>query len=224
MKNKNLIPFKETAIIALGEAVVSALVIALFALFELLGFTLLGTFDHTVPLGALLGSLVVVLNFLFLSISTNNTIDKIMAERPEGEMDDEQAAKFAQEYAMKLQASVKLSFIIRTLSMLAALIVAFTVGVFNVIATVIPLFMLRPIIYVTEIFRRKLAPAQNIYTQSYTDLSSDEEDGEDRAQIREEDECSRENKCNGEEKCGRDGDGRGEDVPALSDKTDVPEE
>ena len=221
MKNKNLIPFKETAIIALGEAVVSALVIALFALFELLGFTLLGTFDYTVPLGALLGSLVVVLNFLFLSISTNNTIDKIMAERPEGEMDDEQAAKFAQEYAMKLQASVKLSFIIRTLSMLAALIVAFTVGVFNVIATVIPLFMLRPIIYVTEIFRRKLAPAQNIYTQSYTDLSSDEED---RAQIREEDECSRENKCNGEEKFGRDGDGRGEDVPALSDKTDVPEE
>ena len=106
MKNKNLIPFKETAIIALGEAVVSALVIALFALFELLGFTLLGTFDYTVPLGALLGSLVVVLNFLFLSISTNNTIDKIMAERPEGEMDDEQAAKFAKGELLELYESV----------------------------------------------------------------------------------------------------------------------
>lgn len=171
MKNKNLIPFRETAIIALGEAIVSGIIIAVFAL--------LGKFDHTVALGALLGSLVIVLNFLFLSISTNKAVDKIMALRPDGEMDDEQAAKFAQENAVRLQATVKLSFIIRTLSMLAALVVAFLTGVFNLIATVIPLLMLRPIIYVTEIFRRKLSPSADICSASYSDITDTDAGGDE---------------------------------------------
>lgn len=147
MKNNKLVPYRETAIITLGEAIVSAVVIAVFLA--------IGKYDYTVALGALLGSAVIILNFFFLSLSTNRAIDKIMALRPDGDMDEEQIAAFAKENTVKIQNTAKISYIIRTFSMLAAFIVALISGVFNVISTVIPLLMLRPIIYVTELIRKK---------------------------------------------------------------------
>ena len=147
MKNNNLVPFRETAIIALGEAIVSGIIIAVFLA--------IGKYNYTVALGALLGSAVIILNFFFLSFFTNRAIDKIMALRPEGDMDEEQIAKFTQENAVKIQNTAKISYVIRTFTMLAAFIAALISGVFNVISTVIPLLMLRPIIYVAELFRRK---------------------------------------------------------------------
>ena len=147
MKEK-LTPFIETAFVAVGEAVVALLV--------MLGFFIFGKFDLTVALGAMLGAAVITLNFLFLSITTNKAFDDALALRGDGEMDEEAAAEFAANQAAKFQNAAKLSFIIRTVSMLAALVAAFLIpGVFNVLATVIPLLMLRPIIYVRELFRRK---------------------------------------------------------------------
>jgi hypothetical protein len=147
MKAK-LTPFIETAFVAIGEALVSLIVMLVFFLF--------GKFDYTVALGAVLGAGVITFNFLFLSLTTNKAVDDVMALRGDGEMDEEAAAEFAKEHAQRFQNAVRLSFIIRTFSMLAALVLAFLLSsVFNVIATVIPLLMLRPIIYVRELFRRK---------------------------------------------------------------------
>lgn len=209
MNNKS-VPFKETLYLAIGEAAVSAIVVAVFLI--------IGKYNFTVLTGACLGSLVTVLNFLFLSISVNNAIDKALENAPrspvtvaedsstfseelaeverevlvsglstgecaEGTEPDGAAAScdqataehsvetlpdepdlpdeaelFAAQYAAQVQNSVKLSYIIRTVSMLAALVLSFVLGrVFNVIATVVPLLMFRPVLTVESLIRGKLA-------------------------------------------------------------------
>ena len=109
----------------------------------------------------LLGSVVTVLNYLFLSISVNNAIDKFLTMRGSLEMDDEEAEKFVAKHALGIQNTIKISFIIRTVSMLAALILAFLTDVFNPLATLIPLLAFRPIITAVEKFRRRGEAAPN---------------------------------------------------------------
>ena len=147
MKKTNLIPFRETSIIALGELIVSAIVVAVFAV--------IGKLDHTVILGAVLGSAVIILNFLFISITTNNALDRIMDIRGNAEMSEEEIASFTKENTVKLQSTMQLSYFIRLISMIAALVLALLTKQFNVISTAIPLFMLRPIIYVSELIRKR---------------------------------------------------------------------
>lgn len=146
MKNKNL-PLYETAFILIGELIVSLIVCGIYLI--------IGKFSYKVITGALLGSAVTVLNFLFLAISTNRAFDKAIEARGTKEMDDEEAERFAAEHQASLQNAVKLSFIIRTLTMLLALIVAFLLKWFDVIATLVPLLMLRPIITAESILRQK---------------------------------------------------------------------
>ncbi len=181
----NKVPKRETLILALGEALVAALIC--------LGYLLIGRFEWQVATGAVLGGTVTVLNFLFLAISVNRALDKIIGEGidkdkldksledlyekagsdntasedinvsdedTDGEVSecdrqDDAAARFANENAGKLQNAVKLSFIIRSASMVAALVVAFLTGWFDVIATVIPLFMQRPILTASEMLRKE---------------------------------------------------------------------
>ena len=76
MTNKNKTVLKEVTSLAVGEVIVSALVILGFFLLSL--FTEI-TLDYKVFLGVLLGSIVTVLNYLFLSISVNRAIDKFLA-------------------------------------------------------------------------------------------------------------------------------------------------
>ena len=158
MTNKNKTVLKEVTSLAIGEVIVSALVILGFFLLSL--FTEI-TLDYKVFLGVLLGSIVTVLNYLFLSISVNRAIDKFLALRGSREMGEEEAAEFANKHALGIQNTIKTSFIIRTVSMLAALIVAFITDVFNPLATLIPLLMFRPIITILENFRRRGEPAPN---------------------------------------------------------------
>ncbi len=146
MKNKNL-PFYETAFILLGEIIVSLIVCGVYLI--------IGKFSYKVVTGVTLGSCVMVLNFLFLAISTNRAFDKAVEMRGGKEMDEEEADKFTEAHTAELNNAVKLSFIIRTFTMLAALIVAFILDEFDVIATVIPLLMLRPIIMVEALLREK---------------------------------------------------------------------
>lgn len=147
MKNKNS-AIKETSFVALGELIVSLIIVAVYML--------INQFSYKVVTGVVLGSLVITLNYLFLSISVNRAIDAAMENRGEGELDEEATEIFVRENSAKLQNAVKLSFIIRTVSMLAALIIAFVSGQFDVLATLIPLLMLRPIIMATEYFRKKV--------------------------------------------------------------------
>lgn len=185
MNQQNKIPLRETLFLTVGEIITGAVIIAVYLL--------IGKFDYTVITGAVLGGAVTVLNFLFLAISVNRAIDRILAQReftptpiPEasaesaqkadceqaasevnsedadsdsededgGEADDE-AAKFAREHQKRLQAAIKLSYVIRTFTMIAALLVALFTKQFNLIATVIPLFMLRPLLMISEMTKRK---------------------------------------------------------------------
>ena len=165
--NSNKIPYREILILAVGELAVGCILC--------LVFFLCGKFDYKVATGALLGGTVTVLNFLFLCIFVNRAIDKCLSgfdptsaeiadtkvpsesDGAENTADDTEdaAAKFAKENAGKLQNAVKLSYVIRTASVIIALILALLTKQFNVIATVIPLLCLRPLLNAAEIFRRK---------------------------------------------------------------------
>lgn len=137
----------QVILLLIGEIVIAALtaigafVISLFTEY---------TFDLSAVTGAVLGALVVVLNFAFLTLSVNRAVDSYLEARGSREMTEEEAERFTNENSMVIQNKIKLSFIIRTLSMLAALVIAFVTGWFNPLCTAIPMLMFRPLIYISE--------------------------------------------------------------------------
>ncbi len=150
--NENKLPKSEILALAVGEVVVGALVCGGFAIADSLGFA---EFDYRVITGALLGVLVIVLNYLFLTLSVNREVENYLALRGNREMDEEEAEKFAAENSMPIQNAIKTSYIIRTATMLAALVVAFVTKWFNPLATAIPLLAFRPLLSLFESLRRK---------------------------------------------------------------------
>ena len=70
-------------------------------------------------------------------------------------MSEEEAERFTQENSMVIQNKIKTSFIIRTVSMLVTLVVAFVLNWFNPLTTVIPMLMFRPLIYISETIKGK---------------------------------------------------------------------
>ncbi len=146
MQKKNL-PFSEYAILTVGEAIVSLIVIGIYLAID--------KFSYQVVTGVLLGSIVTIFNFVFLSVAVNRAVDNVMALRGNQELDEEEAGKFAAEHSAKIQQAVKASYIVRMLVMLAALVAAFLLDWFDVIATLVPLIMFRPIITLGEFFRKK---------------------------------------------------------------------
>lgn len=145
--NKQKLPKSELFAIAAGEVAVSLIVCAVYLI--------INKFTYKVALGALLGSAVTFLNFLALSLMTNRVLDRFMAERGTEEMEEEEATALAMKYQGEIQKQMKLSFIIRNLVMLVTLVVAFIIDVFDVIATLVPLLMLRPILSLTALIKRK---------------------------------------------------------------------
>ena len=62
----------------------------------------------------------------------------------------EDAAEFAEKHAMSIQNAAKLSVIVRMASMLAVLVIAFILEWFNVISTLVPLLMFKPILMLDQ--------------------------------------------------------------------------
>ena len=120
---------KETLAVAVGELVCSALMVGVFAA--------LGYFQMNVLWGALAGSIVMIANYFFMAITVNLAADR--AEK--GEVT--QAKKM-----------VQLSSTVRLIVMGVALVVGIKLGA-NVIALALPLAFLRPVLMVTEFFRKK---------------------------------------------------------------------
>ncbi len=145
MKEKNPV-FRETARLAIGEIIVSALVIAVYALVQ-------KTVRWQVPVSALIGSAVMVANFFFLAKSTDALFMQAMEARGNKEMTEEEIAKFTAEYQLKMATKTQLSFIIRMISMAAT--IALTFIFLEGIAATVPLLMQRPLLYVNEFFRKK---------------------------------------------------------------------
>lgn len=154
--NENKLPKSEVLTLTIGEVIVGVLVVSGFVVADALGFY---EFDYRIITGALLGILVTVLNYLFLTLSVNRAVNNYLALRGDREMSDEEAEKFAAENSMPIQNAIKTSYITRTVTMLAALVVAFVTKWFNPLATAIPLLAFRPLLSLGEIIRQKTEKA-----------------------------------------------------------------
>ena len=146
---ENRIPVFELLFLIIGEVAVSAVIALVYFIID--------KFTLSVIFGALLGGAVTVINFLFLIITTNRAIDKTLLLRGDGEMSDEEAAEFAKKHRSGLAAAQKISYIVRMISVAATLVLALLLrDVFDVIATVVPLLMLRPMLTVSQLVKTKL--------------------------------------------------------------------
>jgi hypothetical protein len=147
MQKKNM-PTSEILFLVVGEIIVSLIVSGVYVLLDRFSYAVIG--------GCLLGSSVTVFNFVYLSVAVNRAIDKAMANRKAGEMTDEEAAAFAAENQAAVQRAAQGSYLVRQILMLGVLVGAFLLdGWFDVIATLIPLLMFRPLITVCGLMKKK---------------------------------------------------------------------
>ena len=130
MTESRKIVWRETAIVAVGEVIGTALMVGIFAL--------LGFFDMSVLLGGLVGATVAVANFLILAIVATLAADK--AE---------------QQDVVGGQKLIKASYPVRLVVLAVVLFACAKSGVFNVIALVLPLVFVRPVLTLAEFFRKK---------------------------------------------------------------------
>lgn len=118
---------KQTAIIALGQALCVGAMVGIFAL--------LGQFDASVLWGGVVGGGLAVLNFFAMAVGAMAASDKAVEQDVKGG-----------------QATVRLSMIAR-LAVIAIVLIAFAKsGLCNVLAMVLPLAFTRPILTFAEFF------------------------------------------------------------------------
>lgn len=140
----------------IGEVIAVALVIGGFAL---LGVANIYRADlGKVALGAALGAIIILANHLWLSFTVDKEIKKYLEIRGSGEMNDEEIEIFTKKHSAAIQGAMKLSSLIRTVSMLVMLVVAFITGWFNPIATAIPMLAFRFVISAAEVIKSKNNP------------------------------------------------------------------
>ena len=111
--------------------------------------------------GAILGAVVSVINYLVLAISVDHEVNKYLSLRGSREMNEEEAAEFAKANSGAVQKAIARSSIIRTVSILGCLVIAFLTGLFNPVATIITLLAYRPILTAVEIIKARRQPAPN---------------------------------------------------------------
>ena len=146
---------KEFLTLASGEGAVAVLTAAIYFLVSVI-FGDAVKFDYTVITGALLGAAVPLINFLILSFAVNRAVNKYIEELgTKGELTEEEAEKFAEEHKGRIQLAVTRSYIVRTLLMIAALVIAFILEWFDPVATVVPLLAYKPIMYLTQYIRAR---------------------------------------------------------------------
>ena len=129
MKSRKIV-FQQTAMVAVGQAVCTAAMIAVFAL--------IGKFDISVLLGGIAGALIAVANFFFMSLFADLAADKAETQDITG--------------GQKL---IHLSYTGRMLALFLILFLCAKSGLFHLLALVIPLVFTRPILTVSELFKKK---------------------------------------------------------------------
>ncbi len=125
------IVLQQTAQIALGEVIGTALMMGVFAL--------LGKFDLSVLFGGIAGCVITVANFFFMAVVAELAADRALKQDVEG--------------GKKL---VKTSQTIRYFVLAAVLVLCAISKVFNLLALVVPLLFVRPILLLAEFFRKKV--------------------------------------------------------------------
>lgn len=120
---------RETAMLAIGEAICTAVMIAIFVLG--------GYYDTSVLLGGIIGCIMAVANFFFMAVSAETAADRAVNGNVKGG-----------------KAAIASSFYMRLFAMAAILIALAKSGVCNPVAMVVPLVLTRIIITVVEFFRK----------------------------------------------------------------------
>lgn len=130
MTESRKIVWKQTAWIAIGQAVCLALMLGVFALLHKLNLSVI--------LGGFVGTVLAVANFFFMALAATLAADRAQAQDVVG--------------GQKL---MKASYPIRILVLAVLLIACAASGYFNVLALLLPLLFVRPIIMVWEFFAKK---------------------------------------------------------------------
>jgi hypothetical protein len=120
---------KETAIVALGQALCVGIMLGIFAL--------LGKFDTSVWLGGIVGGVLAVANFFFMAISASVASEKAVNQDVKGG-----------------QLTMRLSYMVRLAVIFIILFALVKSGVCHVITAVLPLAFTRPVLFVAEFFRK----------------------------------------------------------------------
>ena len=121
---------KNIAVVAAGQAICVAAMIAVFAIF--------GQWNRAVILGGLVGGLIAFINHLLMVVFVNKAADKAEQQDVAG--------------GQKL---IQLSYMGRLAGLFVALILCAKSGWFNVLALVIPLAFTRPILTVYELMMKR---------------------------------------------------------------------
>lgn len=129
MESRNFL-FRQTATVALGQALCSAAMLGVFAL--------LGKYDTAVLWGGILGAAIATANFFFLSLSAVYAADRAEKQDVAG--------------GQKL---IQLSYMGRMAGLFLVLFLCAKSGICNLIALVIPLVFTRPILTISEFLRKK---------------------------------------------------------------------
>ena len=123
------IVFQETGIVALGVCLCSAIMVGVFAL--------MGMFDISVVLGAVMGTVLTVANFFVMAICASLAADKAAAQDVKGG-----------------QALISASQMGRYIVLGLLLFACGRSGLFNLFALVLPLVFVQPTITIAEFFRK----------------------------------------------------------------------
>lgn len=123
------IVYRETAIIAVGEVILSAVMVGVFAA--------LGYFEMNVLWGALLGCCITIGNYFLMAVVVSMVAD--------------QAARGEVQQAQK---KLQVSSAIRVVLMGVLLVAGIKLGA-NVLALLLPVLFARPVLLLSEFFRKK---------------------------------------------------------------------
>lgn len=128
MESRKIV-YRETLLLAVGELLLTAVMVAVFAA--------LGHFSGKVLWSALVGCLIAVGNHFFLGVTVSLAADR--AEKGE---------------VTPAQKMVQISSVARLVAMGVLLFVAIKLGA-NVLALLLPLLFIRPVLMLAEFFRKK---------------------------------------------------------------------
>jgi len=101
-------------------------------------FALLGRYDLKVLLGSVVGAVLAVANFFLMAVAANHAADQAEGQDVKGG-----------------KSTIRLSYSLRLVLLFVILFAFAKSGLCNVIAMILPLALVRPIIMVTEFFRKE---------------------------------------------------------------------
>lgn len=123
------IVFRETAVVALGVVICTAV---MFGIYFLLSF-----FSKKVLIAGIVGSILAIANFFFMAVGTALAADKAEQQNVKGG-----------------QGIIQMSMLVRYVLLFVILFACGKSGYFDLIALVLPLVFVRPVLTFAEFFRK----------------------------------------------------------------------